>query len=184
MKVFQIFFITAVFVIFSTDTMSANNDRLLGVVADARSGEIGGQEVIKYLENEIQQGRTSYKELGSSPEEFEKIRTASCVKSIDYLKLEIMEAPVPLNEIFRLESTLLDCKMDYEQAKINPQEIRGLLDLGLAVLAKEAYLDYKETKSSVSLNQYRRYMRWSKLQPSEIGLQEPEALTLLLQVKE
>ena len=162
----------------TNSSFASTKTNYIEVLNEARKGEDGSQNIIFFLKNEIEQGRTTYEKLKSSKKEFADLKRKGCHNTIARLESEMRDATVPLNEIFHLESTLVDCDMDYKEANINPQEIKQLERLSYAVLAKGAYLEYEKTKNSVFLNQNKRYMLWGQLTPKDIGLKDSDILAL------
>jgi hypothetical protein len=172
MKVTQIIFVTLMFVLFGANSAKAeyNGPNFLEIMADARKGGEGVQYVIFFLENEINQGRTDFKKLESNKQEFAEIKKAGCLSTATNLQSEIRESTMPVTLISQLSNSLIECGLSYKEADINPEEMNLFEKKGLAILAIEAFQDYKATKNEVSLSQYKKYMRWGELKLSDLPL--------------
>lgn len=182
MKVTQIVFITVMFILFGSNSAKAEykGPNHLEIIEDARNGKGGDgvQYVIFFLEDEIRNGKTDFKKLKSSKEEFAEIKKAGCLSTATNLRSEIRESIMPVTLISQLSNSLIECGLSYKEADINPEEMNLLEKKGLAILAIEALQDYKATKNEVSLSQYKKYMRWGELKLSDLPLSIDEISTI------
>ncbi len=154
-------------------------EQMKALLDEARIGAAGTQEVIEYLEHEIELRKISFKEIGSSPEEFKELRERGCRNTISELVEDIKTLEVPINHILELEETLLECNFTYEQVGMRQSEIADLEKLGYAVLATESLRDYEKIGNPVYIHRYTRFLQWGGLTEENLGLSEEETRRIL-----
>ncbi len=168
------------FILFGSNSAKAELEpNFLEVLVEARKGQDGSQYMIYYLENEIAKGNTTHLALKSSLKEFKTLKTKGCMSTISRIESEIKEKPtMAVNLISDLNENLIDCELSYEQAGLNPEEIKLWEKEGLAVWALVAFNEYKATKNPVSLALYKKYMRWGELTLNDLELSAEDTMIL------